>query len=243
MVESKKLYEDKKTYFNIYCDESCYLLNDISDYMGLGAISINLDSVKDFSRRIKKLKNEYNCNGELKWTKVSIKNVQFYLSLVDLFFTYAQINFRVILIENKKLLDHQEYNENSHDIFYYKMYYYLLKNILETNEAKYNIYLDIKETYGGGKIYNLKKILGNAIHDNDKVEKIQIIRSNESNILQVSDFLLGAVLYSARGIITNDAKLAVVEAIEQHTNTSICKTTPPWESKFNIFRFTPRRKN
>ena len=72
------------------------------------------------------------------------------------------------------------------------------------------------------------------------IRKIQHLRSHESVILQLADFLLGAVSYRARNLQGNKAKIEVVQAIESFAAQSLNISTPPWEEKFNIFVFTPK---
>jgi len=228
---------------NIYCDESSYILNDKSPIMTLGAIQYPENNIRELSLEIKSIKEEYNCRGELKWTKVSMKNILFYLRLIDLFETKRNLNFRAIIIHDKDKLDHKLFNDGSHDNFYYKMYYELLRNIIENNpDDSFKIYLDIKDTRSSEKVRKLHEILSNKFYDfnMEKVCNIQQIRSNESNILQLCDFLLGAVTYTNKGLYSNAAKLQVSETIEKKLGFNLKMTTPPWELKFNLFHFSPR---
>jgi len=228
---------------NIYCDESCHLLNDHNSIMTLGAIQCPQDKVRTLSLQMRTLKEKYNCKGELKWTKVSLKNVDFYRELTDFFFNEPSLNFRALIVHNKETLDHSLYNGGEHNNFYYKMYYELLKNIIENHpEGCFDIYVDIKDTKGYSKIHKLHEVLSNKFYDFDrrKVKKIQQIRSHESNLLQLSDFLLGAVTYYNRNINTSSVKLHLAEAIVIKSGFRLNCTTPPWEEKFNLFHFSPR---
>lgn len=55
------------------------------------------------------------------------------------------------------------YNQGSHDLFYYKMYYQVLRNLIEI-DTSIKIYLDYKDTRSGNKI----KELGNVLHNKFK---------------------------------------------------------------------------
>ncbi len=228
---------------NIYCDESCHLLNDHIPIMTLGAIQCPQDRVRELSIKLKSLKSEYNCNGELKWTKVSLKNIKFYLELINLFFNEACLHFRALVVHNKASLDHNSFNDGKHNNFYYKMYYELLRNIIENKSSDcFKIYIDIKDTKGSLKIHKLHEVLSNKFYDFDKekVLKIQQIRSHESNLLQLGDFLLGAITYANRDLNENAAKLHVSEYLKSKSGCALSQTTPPWEEKFNLFHFSPR---
>ena len=230
-------------HINIYCDESCHLLNDHIPIMTLGAIQYPQDKVRNLSLKIKSLKKEYNCNGELKWTKVSIKNISFYFELVNLFFSDEFLHFRSLIVHNKENLNHDLYNTGDHNNFYYKMYYELLRNIIENkSDDCFQIYVDIKDTQGFMKVHKLHEVLSNKFYDfnKEKVSRIQQIRSHESNLLQISDFLLGAITYVNRDCKTSVAKLHITEHLKSVSGYNLTQTTPPWEEKFNLFHFSPK---
>jgi hypothetical protein len=229
--------------YNIYCDESCHILHDHNDIMALGAVTVPKKKVRSISKNIRKIKQEYNCNGELKWTKVSQKNTLFYIALVDYFFSNAELSFRALVVGKKHSLDHEQFNDGSHDSFYYKMYFYLIRNIVENRiDHTFEIYIDIKDTRSGEKVYKLNDVLAYNFRDFEKkqVYKIQQIRSHESELLQLADLLLGAITYENRGLHGNPAKQAIVQRMKDQLGISLRESTPPWESKFNLFRFAPR---
>jgi len=227
--------------YNIYCDESCHLEHDHQPVMVIGAVWVPKPKVKKISKDIKEIKKNYNARGELKWAKVSPSKIDFYRKIVNYFFENPNLHFRCIVVSNKERLNHEFFNKGSHDSFYYKMYFYLLREILKPDKI-YNIYLDIKDTRSNWKIQKLREILLTNFYDFEgkMIRKIQHIRSHESVILQLADFLLGAVSYRARNLQGNKAKIEVVQAIESFAAQSLNISTPPWEEKFNIFVFTPK---
>jgi len=225
---------------NIYCDESCHLEHDRQTIMVIGGIWCSRDAARDVAKQIRIIKEKHNARGELKWVKVSKSRLEFYRELVHYFFDASVLNFRCLLVDDKSKLNHEYFNQGSHDSFYYKMYFYMLRNILKKSNT-YNIYLDIKDTHGARKIAKLKEILCNNAYDftQDMIGNIQNIRSNESDILQLADFFIGAISYCNRGLSGNCAKNSVIELIKQNTKHDLKHTTPPWEEKFNIFIFSP----
>lgn len=213
--------------------------------MTLGAIQVPEDEKRAISILIRDLKEKFQCKGELKWTKVSEKNILFYLSLIDAFIENPRIHFRSLIVHNKENLDHQTFNDGSHDTFYYKMYYDLLKNIIENHPSEsFKVFLDIKDTKSSVKVYKLHEVLQNKFYDFDreKICQIQQIRSHESNLLQLCDFLLGAVTYINKEDRGSRAKMQIAEALAQKTGFNLTETTPPWETKFNLFHFSPRER-
>lgn len=232
--------------YNVYCDESCYLQNDHFNVMGFGCVCVPKFKSREVSLKIKEIKKRFHCTQELKWTKVSPKNISFYKSLTDTFFGSKEISFRALIVENKNTLDHEKFNLGSHDSFYYKMYFYLLRNIIDRRKPgdTFNIYFDIKDTNGSYKIKQLKGVLSRYMHDFEStvLPKFQIIRSNESEALQLNDFLLGAVMYKSRRLETSNAKKEIVAYVEEKSGCDLAVSNEPWKSKFNLFHFIPSFK-
>jgi hypothetical protein len=225
----------------IYCDESCHLEHDESSVMGLGAVWLSKENARRLSLELRDIKRRHRAAGELKWTKVSASRSAFYLELVDWFFMQSGLNFRCIIIPDKKSLDHSKYNRGSHDDFYYKMFFSMLSKIMSPDDV-HDIYLDIKDTRSSLKVSHLKNVLCNNVYDftGDMVGKIQHVRSHEIELLQLCDLLLGAVVYRNRGLDTNPTKRSVVQRIEEHHQRPLLTSSALSKTKFNIFRWQAR---
>lgn len=221
---------------SVYCDESCHLENDESNVMGLGSIICEKSSVRRLSVELRKIKDDFQLRGEIKWTKVSPKNLHFYCYLVDWLFHQKDIRFRSLIVPDKSIIDNVTFNDGDHNNFYYKMYYTLLSRILDRDNT-FEIYLDIKDTCSGEKIKELKKVLHNKMWDFNEqtVKNIQHVRSHEVELLQICDLLLGTVVYANRGLQTSTAKVALVKHVEKHLHRSITKTTYGKNLKFDVF--------
>jgi hypothetical protein len=230
----------QKIEYNIYCDESCHLENDRQPVMLLGAVWCQKSYVKKVSAEIREIKSKHNARGELKWVKVSRARQLFYTELVDYFFKTPQLHFRCLVVDDKSKLDHDYFNLGSHDTFYYKMYYSMLKTILSP-ENRYYIYIDIKDTRSQNKVNKLREVLCNNVYDftRQMIVNIQQIRSHESELLQLADLLIGAVSYKNRNLKENSAKVLIVKAIEKKIGQSLCLSTSLFKDKFNLFVFTP----
>ncbi|ATN37026.1 hypothetical protein ACO34A_24975 (plasmid) [Rhizobium sp. ACO-34A] len=220
----------------IYCDESCHLQNDDSNVMSFGAIWAPRASTKLLSMQIRDIKRRHSATGELKWTKVSHSKISFYTELIDWFFGNDTLNFRALVVPNKRGLDHAKFNQGSHDDFYYKMYFSLLNKILSTTESN-EIYLDIKDTRSRFKVQKLRDVLCNNMYDftGELISRVQHARSHELELMQLADFLLGALTYKHRGLTTNATKLHMVHRIEENIGRSMLNSSPLSYQKFNIF--------
>jgi len=143
---------------------------------------------------------------------------------------------------NKQALNHAAFNQGDHDIFYYKMQFSLLNKVLSP-DAQYAIYLDIKDTRSRLKLKKLREVLCNNVYDftSDMIGHIQNIHSHEAELMQVADYLTGAIAYRHRNLQGNPAKVAVLEHLERKWGGSLSLSTPLREQKLNIFLFSPRQ--
>lgn len=228
--------------YNIYCDESCHLENDHNKVMVLGAIKCSISQRSRIAKEMKAIKARHNLptNFEIKWTKVSEAKVGFYLELINYFFSSPELSFRGLIVPDKSKLNHEMFN-HTHDDFYYKMYFQLLKVMLENSNA-YNIYLDIKDTQGSQKIEKLREYLSNANYDFDRkmIQKIQQVHSHEVEQLQLVDLIIGALGYLNRGLNGSSAKLKIIDRIQSLSGYSLTRKTLPSAQKFNLFIWDAR---
>ena len=145
--------------FNVYCDESCHLEHDRIPVMAWGAVSCPADEVRAVAEVVRALKAAHGLKSdfEAKWTKVSPAKGAFYLALVDLFLADDRLRFRGLVVPDKARLDHARFDQ-SHDDWYYKMYFTMLRPVF-TAPHHYRIYLDVKDTRGGPKTRKLHEVL------------------------------------------------------------------------------------
>ncbi len=228
---------------NIYCDESCHLEHDQQKVMVLGAVWCPADKAREVAKRLREIKRKHGLSNwfEIKWTKVSPGKVAFYVDVLDYFFDDDDLNFRTLVIPDKAILRHPEFKQ-THDEWYYKMYFTLLKALLHS-EARFCIYLDYKDTWGSIKVQKLHEILANNIYDFSRkiVERVQIVRSQEVEQIQLCDLLIGAIAYVNRGLEKNRGKLAIIKRMQERSHLSLTRTTLLGERKVNLLIWDPSR--
>jgi hypothetical protein len=236
--ETRILGMKTMTGYRIYCDESCHLQHDSHDFMVLGALWCPEETVNDVSKKIADIQVSHKKNSEVKWQKLSTAQFEFYRDLVDLFFAHQGLNFRALIVTEKSKLDHDAFNQGSHDNFYYKMYYQLLSFLIKPGD-QYRIFLDKKDTQSRRKVSDLTTYLRNKAHDFDgnTIKNIQSVHSNEVRLLQLCDVLLGAVAYANEGKFSSEGKSKIAKLMMTKSGCSLTQTT--WNPKVNIFRFTP----
>jgi len=233
------MMESENSKINIYCDESCHLEHDHKKAMALGLIYCPKDKVANINKDIREIKKKHGIHPfwEIKWTSVSPQKINFYLELVEYFFKESSLHFRVLIVPDKNKLDHARYKQ-THDDWYYKMYFGLLKVIISPKE-RYDIFVDYKDTRGSIKLKKLQDVLCNNLLDFDKniIEKIQLVHSHEIEIMGLVDLLMGAVNRINNGIAdpSSPAKLKIIQRIKALSQYSLIRSTLLKENKFNIF--------
>lgn len=233
-----------ETIYNIYCDESCHLENDHHKVMVLGAIWTPKTDVPDLAKAARALKSQHGLSAafELKWGKVSAGQQDYYEAVLKWFWETPELHFRSLIVSDKRKLNHADHNQ-THDDWYYKMYFELLKNIIDPKQ-QYNIYLDIKDTRGRKKVQKLHEVLCNAHYDFSRliIQKIQLVRSDEVELVQLADFIIGIVSYANRELEANTAKHTLVQQLRAFSGYSLRHSTLLKESKLNLFRWRVREE-
>jgi hypothetical protein len=197
--------------------------------MLLGCVSVAYNQLKRHAERINAIKNKYNFYSEIKWAGVSSSQYQFYKEIIEYFFD-TDIRFRAVVVDKTQIKNDkfgQDFNT-----FYYKMYYQLLIH-KKNSEYAYNVYLDVKDTLSANKVNKLKEILNTKY---GVFRNVQNIHSKESLMMQLTDFLMGAVSYE----LNNDekkviAKRNIIEKIKQQSKQSLSASSNYHEKKLNLF--------
>lgn len=226
--------------YNVYCDESCHLENDGINVMTLGAIWCPKDKVKAINTCIVNIKNKYGvpAQAEVKWTKVSPSKLPLYSEMVAYFFSDQDLHFRGLVVPDKGILDHKRFDQ-THDDWYYKMYFDMLKVIFSPNDS-YNIYIDIKDTHSYRKAQKLHEVCCNSVYDFSAriIKNIQPVRSHEVQIMQLVDIFTGALAYHNRyfpeNFVKSSAKKQLISQIQETSHYNLKQTTLYRENKLNL---------
>lgn len=222
--------------YNVYCDESCHLEHDHQPVMVIGSIYCPVEKVREISARIREIKiqNGLQAGVEIKWSKVAKGKLGLFINLVDYFFDDDDLHFRAIIIPDKSTLNHTRFKQ-SHDEWYFKMYFEMLKTIFEPT-SQYYIYIDIKDTRESSKVEKLHGFLCDTMVDYNRqvIKRVQIVRSHEIEIMQLVDVLVGAVCSVNKGALQSESKLALINRIKLRSRYSLVDTTLYRENKVNL---------
>ena len=226
---------------NLYCDESGHLERDQVPVMVLGAISCPTRTAPRIARDLRRIKRKHGmghedpASFEVKWSKVSRSGVPFYREYLDYFFDCEDLSFRALVVRDKSQLRHSAFDQ-THDDWYYKMYYQTLEPLVEVGNT-YELYLDIKDTLSQRKVEHLQKVLSNRLRDFNGIvlPRVQHVRSDEVEQVQLVDLLIGAIAYHNRGLKSNEGKRALVRQIQQRSGLTLGATTGRFRPKVNLF--------
>ena len=224
--------------YNYYMDETCHLLKDDSRYMVIGALACPKSKTYEITNNIKNIKLQHDIGKmfEIKFTKISPAKYDFYKQLLEYFVSDDNLLFRCVIVD-KQLLDHSKFHQ-THDDFYNKMAFWLFRYFL-LGEYNY-IYIDYKDTMS----YRKGKLVEECLRNDGRIPsvlqfKVQPINSTESNILQLSDLLVGLIGYKARQLTDSKSKLNLIEYLEKTLKYSIDQTTYGEDCKIDILRWRP----
>ncbi len=233
------------TEYNFYCDESCHLEHDKSNVMVLGGVWCPKNKRHEINDQIKQIKIRNNTppRAELKWTKVSPAKEKVYTELLQYFFDEKDLHFRGLLIPDKQKLNHEAFHQ-THDDWYYKMYFEMLKASLSPTES-YHIFIDIKDSHSSEKVKRLSDVIAHSMYDFSKsiIKQVKPIRSEEVQIMQIADVLIGAFGYVnrfRRDERKSQTKQNLIELIQKKSGYSMEKSTLLREDKFNLFVWNAR---
>ncbi|MBC8554019.1 MAG: DUF3800 domain-containing protein [Candidatus Brocadiales bacterium] len=221
--------------FNVYCDESSpEVLRDklANRFMILGSLWLPVEYKAKFKEMIHLLKEEYSYHNEIKWNKVSPSSLDFYLALVNRFFSEKNLRFRALVVEAEKI-DLVRFHHDDGELSFYKFYYQLLHHwIYDYNE--YSIFLDLKVNKDRNRVHKLWEVL-NSANLFSTIKNVQSLPSNESVGIQFADLFTGCINGKLNDKITSTAKQRLIAEIEHIIKHPIQPTTKA-EVKFNIFR-------
>ena len=228
--------------YNIYCDESCHLEHDGIKPMGLGCVWCAKEDRLNIFEELRNIKTKHGLKAhcELKWNAVSPAKIDYYVDVINYFFANSKLHFRALIVSDKAQLKHDDFGQ-SHDDFYYKMYFNLLKTIIIPGD-NYEVYIDIKDTRSEQKVKKLKEVISNSQYDFDQsmIRRIQQVNSSDVELIQLTDLLLGAVVYHQRGLDGSQAKLKLVDLLKEKSKYSLTLSTLYKEDKFNLFFWRPQ---
>lgn len=225
----------------IFCDESCHLPKDHKENMILGAIKVSKDHRFRIYKNIRGIKEKHGLNPntfEIKWSKISASKLDFYKDLVRYFFTEDELSIRILIATGKQSLDHNNFQQ-SHDDWYFKMYYLLLSPFFGL-QGDSGVFIDIKDTNSAGRVKKLKEIISRK---SNSISRIQITESHKSELIQLVDLFVGATSYmvNQQGELRK-SKEELIMLIQSLSGVNLRESTSKNRPKMDIFYWKPTQQ-
>lgn len=228
--------------FHIYCDESGFHGTKLS---GFGSLWLVHERRGDFVAAMRQLAVDHFPPSEVKWQKVKKKTEPFFLALVDEFFKRNWLMFHAFIFSKEEI--DLDLHDGDWDLARRKHFTLMLANKIKRFAApgkKYLIRVDpIHSRYAKADECAeviLKNILEREPHLRQQgvIESLLTVDSRTSAGIQLSDFLLGAVMAARHGVVSSASKRVIIDRICEHLGwDDLGYDTMPNAKKFNVWRF------
>ncbi|HPJ82042.1 MAG TPA: DUF3800 domain-containing protein [Saccharofermentans sp.] len=227
-----------------YGDESCHLENDGIKPMALGGIWCAKQKRIRIAQELREIKRRHNLSPhgfELKWTSVSPSKLDYFLEVLEYFFSSDELNYRAVLVPDKEKLRHSDFDQ-THIEWIHKIWYDCIKHILNGDNV-YNIYIDLIDCYSNERAKVLRECLVKFLirdgRNPNNVGYIQNVNSQQIELLQLADFLTGAICHGQRTGMESQAKRLIVKRFQEEVNMSSWRTNRIGDVKFSLLVWKP----
>lgn len=238
------------TIWHVACDESGI---DGQRFYGFGSLWMRYQRRGDFSRMIKELREKHNFHEEIKWQKANSKRYfNFYNDLITMFFKHAWFAFHCIIVE--KSIVNKEFHNGDYDLAMRKHFTSLIISKASTiikahpdRECFFRVEVDpLPSRYKkADEAFHViaNNTLARRFGRKGVIKSVVVKDSKHSENIQISDFLLGAVMSSFQGKVASESKIQLSNNIAEHLGwDSLRYDTMPAERKFNVWFFYDRTR-
>lgn len=232
------LNEGEREDWNVYCDESRVTSDRSDDFMVIGAIMCPMKAKEAVVNEIDCLRARYGVQGEYGWKTVCPSKLPFFKALADLFFMTGELKFRCVVVSRTE-------TDFADDEERFRLVYYQVFNNWLNAKGHYRVFLD-RRIDTRDRVSVLRRCLMGTRRFGNSVRFVEEVESEECDLIQLADMLMGAVGYSWNGRCdlsgSSKAKIELCGAIASRIGASTLDhyKTGPSEEKFNVFHFLGR---
>jgi len=225
---------------DIYCDESG---TDSGRYLVIGGLWVKRLYHPIILRQLTAFRTKYELTREIKWAKISKGYFNQYKDLLDLYFNcWNRVRFYCIVVEKQKV-DWHTYHHNDHELGFYKFYRLLIRYRM-SGEYRYYLWADQRNNRVPNRLHTLQCYANMDCTKHIGVSPlvhVQEINSRMSDIMQLSDVLIGAVRACYCEDISGEAKVEFCNYLQSRLGvSSLSEIENKRDALFNIWKWRPK---
>lgn len=245
----------KMALYHIFVDESCTDGNH--GRMVFGGIILSSDAYTSVDEKLEAWRQRHGMHKELKWTKVKYRKLREYRDFAETGIYCARqglLRFKSMVVK-KEEIDYKTFHNNDKELGFYKlMYQFLLHSFGSHLKRGDRVLIHLDERVSKYPLSRLHMFLNRGMRRKhqliDPVASIQPIDSKKSNVLQLTDVLMGAVAFHWNerhiGVEEVTPKMSLAEGIAHYCGfgETLQIETPSWSDGFGIwlFKFGAKKK-
>lgn len=175
---------------SLYCDET---RTDGGGPFFLGVLDCSPRRAELLTAAVDRVRQDHRCHGEMKWTKVSGRMLPVYKAFADVFLQDRYARFSVMRVERN--VEWRSWARTNEERFF-RTYYAFLRRVM-SGYCRYDVHLDHLQA-NRWRWDSLRYALrGAALRDEYAagkrlVPRLRAVDSKTSDLLQLTDVLLGA---------------------------------------------------
>ena len=227
--------------FSVFCDESWRMTGSGNWFVAIGATVCDTSCVRSYAESARRLKARHGFRAGFKtgWTKISPAKAVFYRDTINMFLHCDNLRFVGLIGESGKNPeeDGRVPRHRSREELDRRLLGAVLRGL-----HRYRVYTGVTDTRGGARLRRLRETV-DALPPGDGrpcVERIQQIRAGESELLQLTDLLTGALAWANRGRSGNAGKAAIVARLQERFGQEAPGDSfAPRDPKFHVSTWRP----
>ncbi len=240
--EPNNFRPDYRNYL-VCCDESGI---HGAEYYGFGSLWMPWDRRGDFTNLVTTLRDVYEYPNEIKWTRVSRRNLAFCKALVEEFFRTRWLMFHCLIVKKADVDKSLHTSDDPYDLAMQKHFAKFLETKIRffgrgQPDKAYHAWVDplpFRYKKAGEAASN---VINATLKQRLKVPALHSLRERDSRAtpgIQLADLLLGAVMADWQQDASADPKLDLVEHVAGFLGWQDLRAdTRHTEWKFNVWYF------